>query len=454
MTVKDHATRFTVLIALPNKEGVTIATELERLFSIIGYPLVYHTDNAGELCGALAQDVLERLRDGVADATPSQPVQGGSYNPREQGSAERCNRSTKDKIQTAVEQERSDGNPDANWLTVLPKVSRSLNATAKSRSSGNAAPYLSVFGMPYYINASLPVGTAFPRTEEGLLNILPEDSHLRQSLQASQPSSAAHEDIGTDRVDASRSADEEGPAPIGSSAEEEGAATSAGQPDGSGSALPAPGAAAACEGPLLASASSAAPSGPFDRSYVFYRYVEDGSTHMVGEPMELSLRDLLLELEGEEQWESAFSSVRSACEGGGAAALNTALVVAAGIVQRHLEACHTVRASSYVDLVGALLFMSTQADGEPDASLASASAPAPASTSNRKRRARSDPPDVSVACRASFGPPFALTFFSLTTTPIALLLLRSPFLACRTQGRQSESGATVTVMNASSAGPP
>ena len=78
MTVKDHATRFTVLIALPNKEGVTIATELERLFSIIGYPLVYHTDNAGELCGALAQDVLERLprnssEDEHTEAHPRKP---------------------------------------------------------------------------------------------------------------------------------------------------------------------------------------------------------------------------------------------------------------------------------------------------------------------------------------------------------------------------------------------
>lgn len=38
------------------------------------------------------------------------------------------------------------------------------------------------------------------------------------------------------------------------------------------------------------------------------------------------------------------------------------------------------------------------------------SAPAPASTSNRKRRARSDPPDVSVACRASFWSAFCIDF--------------------------------------------
>lgn len=64
MTVKDHASRFVVLVPLPNKKGATIAAELEFVFSIIGYPIVHHTDNASELCGSLAKDLLDKVRDG------------------------------------------------------------------------------------------------------------------------------------------------------------------------------------------------------------------------------------------------------------------------------------------------------------------------------------------------------------------------------------------------------
>ena len=48
MTVKDHSTKLTHLSALPLKKAKFVVHELQSLFGLLGYPIIFHTDNGTE----------------------------------------------------------------------------------------------------------------------------------------------------------------------------------------------------------------------------------------------------------------------------------------------------------------------------------------------------------------------------------------------------------------------
>ena len=48
MTVKDHSTRLTHLSALPLKQAKFVVHDLQSLFGLLGYPIIFHTDNGIE----------------------------------------------------------------------------------------------------------------------------------------------------------------------------------------------------------------------------------------------------------------------------------------------------------------------------------------------------------------------------------------------------------------------
>jgi hypothetical protein len=48
MTVKDHATGFVFICALPRKRADFVAYKLQEFFGVIGYPIIFHTDNGKE----------------------------------------------------------------------------------------------------------------------------------------------------------------------------------------------------------------------------------------------------------------------------------------------------------------------------------------------------------------------------------------------------------------------
>jgi len=58
LTLKDHATSLVYLCALPRKRANLIAYKLQEIFGIIGYPMIFHTDNGKEFT---AKVVLEFL---------------------------------------------------------------------------------------------------------------------------------------------------------------------------------------------------------------------------------------------------------------------------------------------------------------------------------------------------------------------------------------------------------
>jgi hypothetical protein len=48
VTVKDHATGFTYVSAIPRKTARFVAHRLQEVFGLIGYPSIFHTDNGKE----------------------------------------------------------------------------------------------------------------------------------------------------------------------------------------------------------------------------------------------------------------------------------------------------------------------------------------------------------------------------------------------------------------------
>ena len=60
--VKDHFTKLSYLTALPNKSSRVIASELNHLFSLIGVPVILHSDNEQVLINSsLIMGLLIRL---------------------------------------------------------------------------------------------------------------------------------------------------------------------------------------------------------------------------------------------------------------------------------------------------------------------------------------------------------------------------------------------------------
>jgi hypothetical protein len=53
LTMKDHFTGFTTISAIPRKRPIYVANELNIIFGIIGYPMIFHTDNGKEFTAKL-----------------------------------------------------------------------------------------------------------------------------------------------------------------------------------------------------------------------------------------------------------------------------------------------------------------------------------------------------------------------------------------------------------------
>jgi hypothetical protein len=55
LTLKDHATSLVYLCALPRKRANLIAYKLQKIFGIIGYRMIFHTDNGKEFTANLCR---------------------------------------------------------------------------------------------------------------------------------------------------------------------------------------------------------------------------------------------------------------------------------------------------------------------------------------------------------------------------------------------------------------
>ncbi len=82
LTLKDHATSLVYLCALPRKRANLIAYKLQEIFGIIGYPLIFHTDNGKEFTAKVVLEFLQDLNPNILAVT------GRPRRPSDQGSVE------------------------------------------------------------------------------------------------------------------------------------------------------------------------------------------------------------------------------------------------------------------------------------------------------------------------------------------------------------------------------
>jgi transposase InsO family protein len=83
---KDHLTGFVAAACIPRKRASFVAFVLQDIFSLVGYPSIFHTDNGKEFMG---EAVVQLLQDNAPSCVT---VTGRPRTPRDQGSVENINR--------------------------------------------------------------------------------------------------------------------------------------------------------------------------------------------------------------------------------------------------------------------------------------------------------------------------------------------------------------------------
>jgi transposase InsO family protein len=123
LVLKDHFTKFTMVRPIARKEAKLVAHELAFMFGVLGYPLVFHTDNGGEFT---AETVMTLIRDWNPSCTT---VTGRRRMPSDQGSVERANASVKAVIAKLEQYERNKGNQDPNWVLLSARAMSAVNCS-------------------------------------------------------------------------------------------------------------------------------------------------------------------------------------------------------------------------------------------------------------------------------------------------------------------------------------
>ncbi len=147
LTLKDHSTQLTYLVPLPRKRASYVAYELDRIFGLIGYPSIFHTDNGKEFT---ANEILELLKEYSESIIT---VTGRPRTPRDQGSVESMNKLVKQIIHDLENEERLKGNKAPNWTRLLGRAMQTINSK-KERGKHATEPYEAVFGQSYHMQIS------------------------------------------------------------------------------------------------------------------------------------------------------------------------------------------------------------------------------------------------------------------------------------------------------------
>ncbi len=92
MTLKDHATGFIYMCALPKKRANLVTYKLHEIFGVIGSPKIFHTDNGKEFTAKVVLKLLCSLNTNILSVT------GRPRQPQDQGSVESMNKFVKRNI--------------------------------------------------------------------------------------------------------------------------------------------------------------------------------------------------------------------------------------------------------------------------------------------------------------------------------------------------------------------
>lgn len=177
LVLKDHFTKFTMLRPIARKEAKLVAHELSFMFGVLGYPLIFQTDNGKEFTA----DVVLKL---VRQWNPScKTVTGRRRTPRDQGSVERANASVKSVIAKLEQGERNKGNEEPNWVLLTPAAMAAINCfTVDGR--GQQSAYSHVFGMEYSLPLLAQLGTGEKSRDVKSLDMLLNSPGFREKMVA------------------------------------------------------------------------------------------------------------------------------------------------------------------------------------------------------------------------------------------------------------------------------
>ncbi len=112
MTVKNHLTGFIYLTALPRKRAKCVAYKLQENFGVIGFPMIFHTNNGKEFTAKVVIKFLCKMNPDILTVT-SRP-----RCPQDQGSVENMNRFVKRNIGSLLSERRMLGD-NLNWTEVF-----------------------------------------------------------------------------------------------------------------------------------------------------------------------------------------------------------------------------------------------------------------------------------------------------------------------------------------------
>jgi hypothetical protein len=153
MTVKDHSTGLTYITSLPRKRASYVAFELSKLFGLIGYPAIFHTDNGKEFTALEILNVLRKMSSNIITVT------GRPRTPRDQGSVEVMNKLVKRALMNMISERRAAGDANPNWTLLLGNVMAAVN-NQQSRKKDSTTSYKCVFGMDYHQGISCSIAEA------------------------------------------------------------------------------------------------------------------------------------------------------------------------------------------------------------------------------------------------------------------------------------------------------
>jgi hypothetical protein len=125
LVIVDVCTRFVFLRALPNKNGINIATALWELFCTIGFPKIIQSDNGKEFVNNIIKIMTSKMNIDHRLITP--------YHPRGNGVAENHVKTT---IQMIRKQVKAQGH---TWDEHLPFIQLSMNT--RNVSLHNSSPF-------------------------------------------------------------------------------------------------------------------------------------------------------------------------------------------------------------------------------------------------------------------------------------------------------------------------
>jgi len=130
LVMVDIATRFVILRAIPDKQAVTIAQQLFRIFCDFGFPKVIQSDNGTEFVNRVIKKMVNIVSIDHRLITP--------YHPRANSVAERYVQTTVQAIQKQVQGTKKD------WDLYVPAVQFAVNT--KIAAIHGSTPFSLMFG--------------------------------------------------------------------------------------------------------------------------------------------------------------------------------------------------------------------------------------------------------------------------------------------------------------------